>query len=147
MRVRILFVIVLASVCLTACNPGTAYPGTLQDFSAACDKANEGQQIAVEGYLRLPDTLTSTSSVELRLYRDLSFEGRAIGVPMRFGNEPNEATPIVSAYRDQDLKVRLADGVIVPFRTRVRVSGKMVIPLAPSNFRCELENPYVEQAK
>ncbi len=147
MRERILVVIMLASLCLSGCAPGTSYPGALQDFSTACDKANEGRQIAVEGYLRLPDTLTSTSSVELRLYRDTGFHGVPIGVPMRFGDAPNEAAKIVTAYRDQDLKVYLANGTVVPFETKVRVSGKMVIPLAPSNFRCELENPYVEQVK
>ncbi len=147
MRAAVLASIVLASVWVAGCTPGTAYPGSLQDFASACDKFNEGQQIAVEGYLRLPDTLVSKSSVELRLYRDLSFQGRRIGVIMLFGNGPNEVTLITSPYHDEDLKVHLADGSVVPFRTRLRVSGKMAIPAGPSGFRCVLENPYVERAK
>ncbi len=147
MRERILVLMALISLCLTACTPGTPYPGTLQDFAVACAGFNEGQQVAVEGYLRLPDTLTSTSSVELRLYRDLSFHGRPIGVPMLFGDGPDQARRITASYRDQDLVVHLADGTTVPFRTRVRVSGRMHIPVAPSDFMCELENPYIEKAK
>lgn len=147
MRAAIFAVVVSASICMAACTSQTAYPGTLQDFASACGKFNEGQQIAVEGYLRLPDTLISRSSVELRLYRDLGFRSRPIGVIMAFGDGPNEAARIVAPYHDQDLKVHLADGLLVPFRTRVRVSGKMAIPIGPSNFGCVLENPYVERAK
>ncbi len=134
-------------MCIAACTPGTAYPGALQDFASACGKFNEGQQIAVEGYLRLPDTLINKSSVELRLYQDLGFRSRPIGVIMLFGDGPNEATRITSPYHDEDLKVHLADGTVVPFRTRLRVSGRMSIPVSPSDFRCVLENPYVERAK
>jgi hypothetical protein len=147
MREKVLVVIALLSVAIAGCTTGTAYPGVLQNFASACDKVNEGQQIAVEGYLRLPDTVTSTSSVRLRLYPDLSFHGSAIGVLMRFGEGPDEARRIVTAYRDEDLKVHLADGTVVPFRTKVRVSGRMRIPLGPSRVMCELDNPYVEKAK
>ncbi len=147
MRGRILAVMTMVGLCLAACKPATAYPGTLQDFAVACAGFNKGQQVAVEGYLRLPDTLTSTSSVELRLYRDLGFHGRPIGVPLLFGDAPNEARRITASYRDQDLIVHLADGSTVPFRTKVRVSGRMHIPVAPSDFMCELENPYIEKAK
>lgn len=147
MRSEIFVVITLMALRLTSCSPRPARPGVLQDFDSACDKPNEGQQIAVEGYLRLPDTLTSTYSVELRLYRDPTFSGKPIGVTMRFGNAPNEANQIKSAYTDNDLKVRLANGTAVPFRTRVRVSGRMYYPLVPQDFECGLENPYVEPAK
>ncbi len=147
MREQIFVVMAVVSLWASACTPGTAYPGALQDFSSACAKYNEGEQIAVDGYLRLPDTLTSTSSVELRLYRDVGFHGRPIGVPMLFGNGPNEAHQITTSFHDRDLIVRLADGVTVPFGTRVRVSGRMHIPIGPTSFSCELENPYVELAK
>ncbi len=147
MRSGILVVITLMALRITACSPRIARPGILQDFSNACDKANEGQEIAVEGYLRLPDVLTSSNSVELRLYRDATFSGKPIGVTMRFGNGPNEATKITTAYQDKDLQVHLANGTAVPFRTRVRVSGRMYYPLVPQDFACGLENPYVEPAK
>ncbi len=147
MRVRILVVMALVCLCASACVSGTPYAGPLQDFSSACAPYNEGQQISVDGYLRLPDTLTSTSSVELRLYRDAGFHGRPIGVPVLFGDGPNEARRITTSFHDQDLIVHLANDAAVPFRTRVRVSGRMHIPIGPASFACELENPYVELAK
>ena len=146
MRATSLLVVVLTVAGLAACVPQAAYPGALQAFADACDKPNEGLQIAVEGYLRLPDTLDSTDSVVLRLYPDLSFSGTPIGVTMKFGDSPNEARSITSSFRDDDLKVRLADGKVVPFGTKVRVSGKMYFPIVPQDFKCGLENPYVEAA-
>ena len=125
----------------------TTYPGITQDFAHACDKPNEGQQIAVVGYLRLPDTLDGGSSVVLRLYRDPAFTGRPIGVTMLFGDDANQAMKITSAYHDYDLKVHLADGSLVPFLTRVRVSGRVYYPITSQDFDCGLNNPYVEAAK
>ncbi len=147
MRAQLLLVITVIALCISACTAATSYPGLLQDFSNVCDRPNEGQQIAVEGYLRLPDTLTDASGVVLRLYPDLTFKAKPIGVSMKFGNGKDEAQKITSSFRDTDLKVRLADGIVVPFGTKVRVSGRMYYPLVPQDFNCGLENPYVEAAK
>ncbi len=147
MRPRTFAATILTALALAACVPTYAHAGALQDFSQACDKPNEGQWIAVEGYLRLPDLVTDNRFLDLNLYPDLTFRGKPIGVQMRFGNGPNEAELITSSYRDEDLKVHLADGTVVPFRTKVRVSGKMFFPIEPKNFDCELENPYVEETK
>ncbi len=147
MRSLTLMVLIVTSIALIACAPSTAHPGELQTFATACDKPNEGQDIAVEGYLRLPDSFTGSQSIELRLYPDLSFTGKPIGVTMDFGDGPDEALRINSSYHDADLKVRLADGTEVPFGTRVRVSGTMYFPVVPQDFDCGLENVYVQRAK
>lgn len=147
MRAQLLLVIIVVAVCSSACTAAISYPGSLQGFNNACDKPNEGQQIAVEGYLRLPDTLTDSNSVVLRLYPDMSFKAKPIGVNMKFGSGDNEAEKITSSFHDSDLKVRLANGVVAPFGTKVRVSGRMYYPPAPQDFNCGLENPYVEAAK
>ncbi len=147
MRSWILSVLIVTSLAVIACSPVAARPGPLQDFANACDKVNEGELIAVEGYLRLPDSFTNGATVELRLYSDLSFRGQPIGVTMSFGDAPNQATRIDSSFRDSDLKVHLADGSQVPFGTRVRVSGIMYYPIAAQEFECGLQNPHVELAK
>ncbi len=147
MRAQLLLVVTVFVLCISACTAGTSYPGLLQGFPSACDKSNEGQQIAVEGYLRLPDTLTDPRQVVLRLYPDMSFTAKPIGVNMKFGNGNDEAQKITSSFRDTDLKIRLADGKLAPFGTKVRVSGRMYYPLSPQDFNCALENPYVEAAK
>lgn len=148
MRRRTYLLPVLAALlCLVACAPASAGAGELQAFAHACDKANDGKRIAVEGYLRLPDSLTGGGNVELRLYRDLSFTGKPIGVNMRFGDGANQTRNINAPYHDDDLKVHLADGTLVPFGTKLRVSGRMDLPVVQQDFDCELQNVYVEQAK
>lgn len=147
MRACTLSVLLLLAVSITACAPFTARPGELQSFAGACDKPNEGLDIAVEGYLRLPDSFSDSSTIALRLYVDPGFRGKPIGVMMQFGNGPNQVRLINSSYRDEDLKVRLADGTVIPFRTKVRVSGQMFFPAIPQDFACGLEHVYVERAK
>ncbi len=141
-----ILLLVLAGMCscLAACTPSAAVPGTPEAFIFACDKSNIGEIIGVEGYLRLPPSLDSTRFVMLRLYPDPGFKGKPIGVMMGFGNGPNQAQQINSSYRDEDLKVHLADGTEVPFRTRVRVSGRMFVPPETQDYDCALQNPYVE---
>ncbi|HEX8993206.1 MAG TPA: hypothetical protein VF784_16105 [Anaerolineales bacterium] len=147
MRVCTLSVLLLLALSITACASFTARPGELQSFASACDKPNEGLDIAVEGYLRLPDSFSDSSTIELHLYADLSFSGKPIGVMMQFGNGPNQVRLIHSSYRDEDLKVHLADGMVIPFRTKVRVSGRMFFPAIPQDFECGLEHVYVQRAK
>ena len=147
MRPWILSVLVFVALSIIACDPSAPRPGPLQDFATACDRPNEGQTIAVEGYLRLPDSLMGSDSVDLLLYPNPEFTGEPVGVTMLFGDGPNRAENITSSYHDSDLKVHLADGRLVPFGTRVRVSGRMSYPVVPRDFACALENPYVEVAK
>lgn len=142
----VLLALAAMALCLAACVPASAAPGTPQAFIAACDKVNEGQLIAVEGYLRLPASLDSASTVVLRLYPDPSMQGKPVGVLMRFGDAPNQAHRISRSYRDSDLRVRLADGAVIPFGTRVRVSGRVYFPVQPQDYDCALRNPYVEPA-
>ncbi len=132
------------SLCLAACGTTPAAPGTPQAFISACDKPNLGQYIAVDGYLRLPASLDSSRTVMLRLYPDPSFGGTPIGVQMHFGDGPNEVHKINSSYYDSDLRVHLADGKVIPFRARVRVSGQRFGPAQPEDYRCALRDPYVE---
>ncbi len=147
MRAWTLSVLLLLALSIVGCTPSIARPGPLQSFSSACDKPNEGENIAVEGYLRLPDSFSASRTIELLLYPDPSFSGKPIGVSMPFGNGPNQVRPITSSYRDEDLQVRLADGTRIPFRTKVRVSGVVIFPAFPQDFECGLEHVYVERAK
>jgi len=135
----------MVSFLLVACS-GEAAPATgpLQDFASVCDKTNDGKVIGVEGYLRFPDSFSGDQSVVLRLYPTSDFNGTPIGVTVELGSKPNQAEPVSDQYTDNDLKVHLADGTIVPFGTKVKISGKMYYPLVEQVFDCALDNPYVE---
>jgi hypothetical protein len=145
MRSRILLLVLAGTaLCTAGCAHTPDAPGTPQAFIFACDKPNAGQYIAVQGYLRLPSSLDSGSSVMLRLYPDPSYMGTPIGVQMPFGDGPNQVHRINRSYRDNDLKVHLADGKVVSFRARVRVSGRMFFPALREDYPCALQDPYVE---
>ncbi len=139
-----LFILVLA-----ACgSPAAAAPsaGQVRDFGAACDKANDGQRIAVTGYLRFPDSFSGNDSVILRLYETTDYSGSPIGVQINFGDQPNQVSMVSDNYTDRDLKVHMAGGQVAGYGTAVKVSGKVYFPLVSQVFPCALENPLVEAA-
>ena len=134
---------------LAACGGGPAgapTAGQAKDFATACDKANDGQRIAVTGYLRFPDSFTSSDSVVLRLYEQNDYSGKPVGVQINFGEQPNQVTTVGDNYTDRDLKVHLANGQVAGYGTPVKVSGKVYFPLAAQDFPCALENPLMEAA-
>ena len=147
MRAWSLLVPFLSALAIIACVPASPQPGELLGFTGACDKPNEGQLIAVEGFLRLPDSFDGMDTVVLRLYPDAAFTGIPIGATISFGSGPNQAEPIPGSYRDADLRLHLSNGQIVPFGTKLRVSGRMYYPVLTQDFTCGLQNLYLEEAK
>jgi hypothetical protein len=140
----------MIALTLAACGPATPTPaptvGEAKDFSAACDKTNDGKRIAVVGYLRFPTSFTVSESVVLRLYEVDDFSGTPMGVQLNFGTQANQVQAVTDQYQDADLKVYLANGQVAPFGTKVRVSGRVYFPLSKQDFACGLENPLVELA-
>ncbi len=139
----ILMVILLA---LAACGSEPPAAATEVDFATVCDEANKGNRVAVQGYLRLPDSFTGEESVVLRLYEGNDFRGTPIGATAKLGSEANQAEQVPASYSDNDLKVHLADGQVTTYGTRVKVSGKVYYPLVDQDFVCGLENLYIEAA-
>jgi hypothetical protein len=146
-RFQYLVVISLLLVGLAACGgkePATA--GVDTAFANACDESNEGERVAVTGYLRLPDSFSGDVSAVLRLFETDSFEGTPIGATAKLGTEPNQMESVPASYTDNDLKVHLSDGQVVGYDTKVKVSGKMYYPLVDQDFVCGLENLLIEPA-
>jgi hypothetical protein len=141
--VVLLFVFILAA-CGQSDSPPTV--GEPKDFATACEEVNKGQRIALEGFLRLPDSFSGDLSVVLRLYEDESFLGAPIGVQTRFGSEANQLEQVPTSYSDEDLQVHLAEGQVAGFGARVKVSGTVYFPLADQDFECGLENVLIEPA-
>jgi len=143
---RLLAILGLSAIFLTACSQTAPTVGTSRSFAEACDESNDGQRIAVEGFLRLPDSITVNVGPILRLYETDSFLGTPIGVSLDFGSEPNQIDTVPDSYVDSDLNVHLADEQVAGYGTKVRISGKMYYPLADVDFECGLSNPLVELA-
>lgn len=115
-------------------------------FARACDQANDGQRVAVSGYLRLPKSFTGERSIVLRMYETVTFAGSPVGVQIRFGKEANQVDMVPIKYSDNDLSVHLNNGGTAGHGTPVRVAGKMYRPLVAQDFDCALEDVVVEAA-
>jgi hypothetical protein len=144
MWLRILLIVTL--LLLVSCSDDPPTVGTDQTFATACDEANDGQRIALQGYLRLPDSFTGDQSVVLRLYETDTFSGVPVGATIPIGTEANEMADVPVSYSDNDLLINLNDGSVAGNGDRVKVSGKMYYPLVDQDFECGLENVLVEPA-
>ncbi len=150
MPLRNLITIGLAALVLSACSTSPPPPPTVgeaKEFSSVCDKANDGKRIAVEGYLRFPESFKGVQSVVLRLYKADDLAGAPLGVQTAMGNQPNQVEWAPKEYTDKDLKVHVSDGQLVRFGTKVKVSGKVYFPVVAGDMTCALENPLFESAK
>ena len=112
-------------------------------MAAACD--NDGQRIALVGYLRLPDSF-KTDALVLHMYETDDFTGVPVGVSTRIGSDPNEINDVPTSFTDEDLVVHLGDGTSAGFGTPVKVSGKVYKPLVDQDFECALTEILVEAA-
>jgi hypothetical protein len=151
MSLRRLFGTGLLALAFAACGgeapPKPASAGEARDFATVCDKANDGKRVAVVGYPRFPEKFTGTSSVVLRLYEGSDYAGAPVGVQTPIGNQANQIELPPQQYTDKDLKVHTADGQVAGYGTKVRVSGKVYFPLVGQDFKCALENPFIESAR
>jgi hypothetical protein len=146
--IRFVLAICFFALILAACGAAKSpAAGEAKPFANACDKANDGKDIAVEGYLRFPESFTGSDNVILRLYESDNFDGSPVGVQIDFGTQANQVKAVTDQYSDTDLMVTLATGGSAPFGTKVKVSGYVYFPLVDQDFTCGLESPYLEAAQ
>lgn len=150
MSLRSLIALCLIALASASCGSSEQKPPTVGEtvnFAAACDKANEGKRIAIDGFLRLPEELNRKSGPVLRLYPTTAFSDKPIGVSTTTGDQPNQVAYLPKEYTDKDLKIKTSDGQVVPVGAKVRISGDMYFPVVGQDFQCALSNPLVEMAK
>ena len=157
-RLACLGLCAVALAAAAACE-GPPTVGQPTSFDSVCDKSTDGKRVAVEGYLRLPETITvvtnrrggsATEILVVRLFQSGQYAGTPIGVNFDFGTDPNQMDELPRPqYNDSDLKVHLGNGQIASYGQRVKVSGTVYFPnevLKNDNvdFTCGLTNPLVE---
>jgi hypothetical protein len=170
---RYLFLPIVAILfTLTGCSdkPETPTVGQQASFDRVCDKSNDGKRIAVEGFLKLPEKISSKEKIslllEIRPAKEMS--PKKLGVWTRYGDKVNQLSFVqsslgfgkpdkngklsynssrVNTYTHQDLKVNTNDGKTVSYLDRVRVSGKVGFPSKSSGYICVLNNPLFESIK
>lgn len=155
MSTRILILVFFLATLLSGCGSESSPPtkGELKTLETACDKANEGKRVAVEGYLMLPDQFTGETSVMLRIQSQPDRNQQAVvatGVKIdKEGKAPNSMDNLGTSYSDEQLKVRTADGQVLGYQDKVLVSGTVYFPssVATVEFTCGLSNPLIEKAE
>jgi len=145
-RMLSLLLLLAFSLLLVACSQESPTAAVEQPFANICSDANKGERVAVQGFLRLPDSFSGDLSIVLRLYETDTFSGIPIGAQIRLGSEPNQVENVPTSYTDDDLQVHLANGQAVGYGTKVKLSGKVYFPSVDQDFVCGLENVLVEPA-
>jgi hypothetical protein len=121
-------------------------------FEAACDKANVGKRLMLEGYVDYPahgyDDKAAT--VMLRLRPRLGGWSNTVGASAKLGHEANSVENPPEQYKDdyknRDLRLHLNDGRVVGYANKVKVSGTMYYTsaLGPGDYTCGLANTLYE---
>lgn len=124
-----------------ACSQAAPTVGEPTAFAAVCQKENAGQRVSVDGYLRLPASISGDYSAILELHETMDFAGEFIGVQTSIGSQANQMAAVPTSYRDEDLQVYLPNGQVAGLGTRLKVSGQVYFPIVEQNFACGLENP------
>ena len=141
--------IVLFSLFLGACGEsGPPTRGGPVTFTAVCDKANEGKRVMLEGYMEFPRTFgASEETVMMRLRPSLDSWANVVGVGVNMGSGANNVEMPPQTFKNTDLKVHTADGQVVGYADKIKVSGTMYLPssLAQVEFKCGLSNPLFER--
>lgn len=152
MPIRTLLITLSLALLLLSCGSNEApSKGELKTFETACDKANDGKRIAVEGYLMLPEEFSGDLSVLLRVNSKPERSEQAVVAANvkidKEGKAPNSINYLSTSYNDDDLIFRTADGQTLGYQDKVRISGTMYFPssIAKVEFTCGLSNPLIEK--
>lgn len=87
-------------VLVSGCGSTPPTVGKATEFTQACDQGNDGERVAVEGYLKLPDQIpvddTLVMLLEIRPSQDVEVIENKIGVWTHYGSEANQVAPVDS---------------------------------------------------
>ena len=137
-------VILLLSVLTAAgAQSGPPTPGVPVKFEDACAKANEGKRLMVEGYVDFPLSFdTDDKAVVMRVRPRLASWEYTVGAAAAFGHGPNNVEMPPLNFKNRDLRLHLADGRVVTYWNKVKVSGTMFYTTgqAPGAYTCGLKN-------
>jgi hypothetical protein len=133
---------------LTACgqsgSPGLGVPVR---FEAACDKANEGKRLMLEGYVDFPLSFDDkATSIMMRVRPRLASWENTVAASATIGHAANSVEMPPANYKNRDLRLHLADGQVVGYANKVKVSGTMYYTtgLSPGAYTCGLKNTVYE---
>jgi len=101
----------------------------------------------VEGYVDFPVSFdTENKAVVLRVRPRLASWEYTVGATAAFGGGPNNVEMPPLHYKNRDLRLHLANGQVVTYWNKVKVSGTMFYTTgaAPGAYTCGLKNTLYE---
>jgi len=108
------------------CGSKAAPPATPMTFATVDDEANNGKQVSLEGYPRLPRMGLVNDTIGLDVFEQPEGKGKKITVFARVGTGNNECEKPPKEYTQADLKLHTIDGTVIGADTKVRVSGQVL---------------------
>jgi hypothetical protein len=133
-------IVSVALVVLAGCGGG-ADPPTPVALEAACDDANDGRDVIVEGYLRFPERLRISTTTVIDVFAAPGGEGGRQQVELPIGDQPNQLERPPATYTPTSLRVTAADGAEVTINDRVRITAEV----ARDESGCLMRGPQVER--
>jgi hypothetical protein len=101
----------------------------------------------IEGYVDFPLSFdTNDKSLVMRVRSSLASWELTVGAAAAVGREPNRVEMPSMNYSNRDLRLHLADGRVVTYWNKVKVSGTMYFAtgLAPGAYTCALKDARYE---
>ena len=107
-------------------------PGKAVAFAQVCDKANEQQRIATEGYFSTGGSIfcsnIGSSTVQCGLeFVENAGDSEGFSADVDQGDGDNEVEEIPDDFTDDTITIHADDGSVVRIGEKVRISGKMLI--------------------
>jgi hypothetical protein len=146
MRIAIVMLCCGLGACAQSGEPKRGVPVT---FDAVCDKSNAGKRVMVVGFVDFPLGFDDKDvSLTMRVRPSLASWENTIGANAKIGTAPNNVERPPQVYKNRDLKLHLADGQVVVYSTKVKVSGIVYYPssLPRGDLKCALSETLFERA-
>jgi len=134
---------------LVACGEsGPPTRGAPVTFEAVCGKANEGKRVMIEGFVEYPSSFKANEdTIMMRVRPTLTSWENVVGASATLGNAANNVEMPPKVFKRSDLKIHTADGQVLGYLNKVKVSGTMYYPssMAQVEFKCGLTNTLFER--
>lgn len=139
MREKLVMLLMAAALC--ACSVATMAPKV--EYAQACDPANKGNKVSVDGFLQVTEKILCYKAMSIernctfKLADRINIVGKEIVLNIREGKgngmvetrETGKTSPPSTVFGPGDIKIRLSDGTeITPqldIATPITVSGEM----------------------
>lgn len=137
MTPRLTSPVIVLLFALAGCGGGESPPLSVS-VADACG-TGDGKTVVVEGFLRLPETLTITDTARIKIFAAARGRGADVEVEFPIGEGPNQLRDVPAKFSVTSLRVQSADGGTVTINDRVELTATV----SNDDAGCVLREPQV----